>query len=319
MSTPVPNIMKQGGLVPWLYILPALLIVLIFIVYPMFNTVYLSLRDADSTTWAGEACNEGRPCWGILDNYRRALTDELDTTNFSTLWSSFWISSLGNNLKWLLVMVSGSVVFGLTLAVLADRVSYESVAKSVIFLPMAISFVGAGVIWRFVYAFGSEGSQIGLLNAIIRSFGGEPVSFLTRIPLNTFMLIIVGIWMWAGFCTVILSAAIKSVPGELLEASRLDGASEWKSFWNITIPIILPTITVVVTTMVINTLKIFDIVFVMTGGNFSTDVAANRMYTEMYINQNTGVGTAVATILVMAVIPFMYLNIKRFREQEAAR
>jgi len=319
MSTPVPNIMKQGGLVPWLYILPALLIVLIFIVYPMFNTVYLSFRDADSTAWAGEACIEGRPCWGIFENYRRALTDEVDTTDSSTLWSSFWISSLGNNLKWLLVMVAGSVGFGLTLAVLADRVSYESVAKSVIFLPMAISFVGAGVIWRFVYAFGSEGSQIGLLNAVIRSFGGEPVSFLTRIPLNTFMLIIVGIWMWAGFCTVILSAAIKSVPGELLEASRLDGASEWKSFWNITIPIILPTITVVVTTMVINTLKIFDIVFVMTGGNFSTDVAANRMYTEMYINQNTGVGTAVATILVMAVIPFMYLNIKRFREQEAAR
>ncbi|MEX1248426.1 MAG: sugar ABC transporter permease [Anaerolineales bacterium] len=319
MSTPVPNIMRQGGLVPWLYILPALLIIIVFIVFPMVNTMFLSLRDADSNAWAGSACIEGQPCWGIFDNYRRALTGELDTTNFSTLWSSFWISSLGNNLKWLLVMVSGSVGFGLTLAVLADRVKYESVAKSIIFLPMAISFVGAGVIWKFVYAFGSDGNQIGLLNAIIRGLGGQPVSLLTRIPLNTFMLIIVGIWMWAGFCTVILSAAIKSVPGELLEASRLDGASEWTSFWRITIPLILPTITVVVTTMVINTLKIFDIVFVMTGGNYSTDVVANRMYTEMYINQNTGVGTAVATILVMAVIPFMYLNIKRFREQEAIR
>ncbi|MCW5876117.1 MAG: sugar ABC transporter permease [Anaerolineales bacterium] len=320
MAAPnTPNIMRQGPLVPWLYILPALLIILVFIVYPTFNTILLSLQNARSTDWASTTCVAGQPCWGIFENYRHALLDELNTSSFAALWSSFWISSFGNNLKWILLMVSGSVGFGLLLAVIADKVRYESLAKSIIFLPMAISFVGAGVIWKFVYYFGTENTQIGLLNAIIRGLGGEPVSFLTRIPLNTLMLIIVGIWMWAGFCMVILSAAIKGVPSELLEAAQLDGASDWTAFWRITIPIILPTITVVLTTMTINTLKVFDIVFVMTGGNYSTDVIANRMYRAMYINQNTGVGTAVATILVVAIIPFMYMNIKRFREQEAMR
>lgn len=319
MSARVPNIMRQGKLVPWLYLLPALVIIGFFIVYPTINTIYLSVLDADSIGSAATTCIEGQPCWGIFENYRFALTSELDTTNLATTWQTFWISSFGNNLKWLFGMVIGSVGIGLLMAVMADRVRYEALAKSIIFLPMAISFVGAGVIWKFVYYFGTESNQIGLLNAIVRSLGGEPVAFLSRLPLNTFMLIIVGIWIWAGFCMVILSAAIKGVSSELLEAARIDGASEWTVFWRITVPIILPTITVVVTTMVINTLKVFDIVFVMTGGNFSTDVIANRMYTEMYINQNTGRGTAVATVLILAVIPFMYLNIKRFREQEAIR
>ncbi len=319
MSSRVPNIMRQGRLVPWLYLLPALVIIGFFVVYPTINTMYLSFLDADSVNSAASTCRDGQPCWGIFENYRFVLTSELDTTDFSSIWRTFWISSFGNNIKWILGMVTGSVGVGLLMAVLADRVSYESLVKSVIFLPMAISFVGAGVIWKFVYYIGTESNQIGLLNAIIRTLGGEPVAFLSRIPLNTFMLIIVGIWIWAGFCMVILSAAIKGVPTELLEAARIDGASEWTVFWRITVPIILPTITVVVTTMVINTMKIFDIVFVMTGGNFSTDVIANRMYTEMYINQNTGRGTAVATVLILAIIPFMYINIKRFREQEAIR
>ena len=319
MSSRVPNIMRQGRLVPWLYLLPALVIIGFFVVYPTINTMYLSFLDADSVNSAASTCRDGQPCWGIFENYRFVLTSELDTTDFSSIWRTFWISSFGNNIKWILGMVTGSVGVGLLMAVLADRVSYEILVKSVIFLPMAISFVGAGVIWKFVYYIGTESNQIGLLNAIIRTLGGEPVAFLSRIPLNTFMLIIVGIWIWAGFCMVILSAAIKGVPTELLEAARIDGASEWTVFWRITVPIILPTITVVVTTMVINTMKIFDIVFVMTGGNFSTDVIANRMYTEMYINQNTGRGTAVATVLILAIIPFMYINIKRFREQEAIR
>ena len=319
MSARVPNIMRQGRVVPWLYLAPSLLIILIYIVYPMFNTGYLSLRNADSSQWANTACVEGRACWGVFENYRYAITSELDTSSVASTWRSFWFSSFGNNIKWILLMVSGSVGIGLLMAVLSDRVSYEALAKTIIFLPMAISFVGAGVIWKFMYNFGTEGNQIGLLNAIIRALGGQPVSFLTTIPLNTFMLIIVGIWMWAGFCMVILSAGIKGVPTELLEAARIDGATEWTVFWRIMIPIILPTITVVITTMVINTLKIFDIVFVMTGGNFKTEVIANRMYTEMYVNQQTGRGTAVAVVLVLAIIPFMILNIRRFREQEAMR
>lgn len=319
MSEDVPNIMRQGRVIPWVYLAPALLIIIFFIVYPVFNTTYLSLRDADSENWATTACVEGNPCWGIFENFRFALTSELDTSSPGAIWQSFWISSFGNNIKWIGVMVSGAVGLGLLMAVLSDRVGYESLAKAIIFLPMAISFVGAGIIWKFVYAFGTETRQIGILNAIRNYFGGEPIAFLTRIPLNTFMLIIVGIWIWAGFCMVILSAAIKGVPNELIEAARIDGANELTVFWRITMPIILPTITVVITTMVINTLKIWDVVFVMTGGNFSTDVIANRMYTEMYVNQQTGRGTAVATILILAIVPFMYLNIKRFREQEAIR
>lgn len=314
-----PKIMQQGKLTPWLYLTPAIIVMLIYIVYPTGVTTYLSLRNKDSTEWASTTCVEDQPCWGVFENYRYALTSELDTSSPASTWRSFWISSFGNNLKWILIMVSGTVGVGLVMAVLSDRVSYESLAKSIIFLPMAISFVGAGVIWKFVYDFGTSNVQIGLLNAIIRGFGGEPVAFLQNIPMNTVALILVGIWMWAGFCTVILSAAIKGVSEDLLEAARIDGATEWKVFWKITIPIILPTITVVITTMVINTLKIFDIVFVMTGGNFSTDVIANRMYTEMYINQQTGRGTAVAVILIIAVLPFIYLNIKRFREQEEIR
>ena len=319
LDQPVPNIMRQGKLAPWLYLAPSLIVIFVFIVYPMVNTILLSLRNADSSQWANTVCAEGRSCWGVFENFRYALTSELDTSSTAALWRSFWISSFGNNLKWILFMVTGSVGFGLLLAVLADRVSYESLAKSVIFMPMAISFVGAGIIWRFVYNFGTGGNQIGIVNAIITGLGGQPVSFLTRIPWNTFFLIVVGVWIWAGFCTVILSAAIKSVPTELIEAARIDGASEMRVFWRITIPIILPTIVVVITTMVINTLKIFDIVFVMTGGNFSTEVIANRMYTEMYINQQTGRGTAVAVVLILAIIPFMIVSIRRFREQEAIR
>lgn len=314
-----PKIMRQGRITPWLYLAPALIIMFVYIIYPTANTVFLSLRNRDSTNWASASCIEGEPCWGIFENYRYVLTSEIDMTSFATAWRSFWISSFGNNIKWIVLMVSGSVIIGLIMAVLSDRMRYESLAKSIIFLPMAISFVGAGVIWKFVYDFGTGVTQIGLLNAIIRGFQGEPVAFLQTIPLNTLALIFVGIWIWAGFCMVILSAAIKSVPEELLEAARIDGATEWMVFRKITIPIILPTITVVITTMIINTLKVFDIVFVMTGGNFSTDVIANRMYTEMYINQQVGRGTAIAVVLILAIVPFMIMNIRRFREQEAIR
>jgi alpha-glucoside transport system permease protein len=216
-------------------------------------------------------------------------------------------------------MVSGTVGIGLLFAVLADRIRYESLAKSIIFMPMAISFVGAGVIWRFMYEYGTGENQIGLLNAIITSLGGRPIAFISTPGLNTIMLIIVGIWIWTGFCMTILSAALKSVPDEIIEAARVDGANEWRVFLNVMLPIIMPTVIVVITTMVINVLKLFDLVYVMTGGNFNTDVIANRMYTEMYINFHTGRGTALAVILIVLIIPFIYLNIKRFLEQEAMR
>lgn len=306
-NTDVPNIMRQGRVTPWLYLLPALVVMVIFIIYPGINTLYLSFRNATDTAWASEACVAGQPCWGIFENFRYGLT------------SSIMLTAFVNNLKWILLMVTGTVSLGLAIAVLADRVRYEAIAKAIIFTPMAISFVGAGVIWKFVYDYGTGPRQIGFLNALVTSLGGQPVSWLTDPQINNVMLIIVGVWMWTGFCMTILAAAIKGVPSEMLEAARVDGATEWVAFWRITIPIIMPTVTVVITTMVINVLKIFDIVYVMTGGNYGTEVIANRMYQEQYTSFQTGRASAIAMVLILVIIPAMIFNIRRFREQEAAR
>ena len=314
-----PAIMKQGRLVPWLYLLPALLIMTFFIVYPMINTIALSFTNKDGTASAATTCAAGKPCWGIFENYHYALTGELDTSSVAAFWKTFWESSYGNTIKWIVLMVTGTISIGLGFAVLADRVKYEALAKAIIFTPMAVSFVGAGIIWKFVYNYGTQQVQIGLLNAIITAFGGKPISFLSTPQINTVALIVVGVWIWTGFCMTILSASLKSVPDEIIEAARVDGGTEWSIFWKIMVPIIMPTIIVVMTTMVINVLKLFDIVYVMTGGNFGTDVIANRMYTEMYVNFNVGRGTAVAVVLVLAIIPFIYFNIKRFMMQEAMR
>jgi alpha-glucoside transport system permease protein len=303
----VPHIMRQGVLTPWLYLLPALIVMTTFIIYPGLNTFYLSFRNTDSSEWATANCVAGQPCWGILENYRYALTSNVMRTAFV------------NNLTWIVLMVSGTVVLGLLIATLADRVRYEPLAKAIIFLPMAISFVGAGIIWRFVYDFSPGGAQIGLLNAMVVALGGQPVSWLTTPQVNNIALILVGVWMWTGFCMTILAAALKGVPAENLEAARVDGANEWQVFMSITVPFILPTLTVVITTMIINVLKIFDIVYVMTGGNYGTEVIANRMYSEMYQSFQTGRAAAIAIVLVLVIIPAMFFNIRRVREQEAIR
>ena len=210
--------------------------------------------------------------------------------------------------------------FGMLVAVLVDRVRYESVAKSTIFLPLAISFVGAGIIWKFVYDYQPPGQpQTGVLNAALTAVGGQPVTFLQDAPLNTIWLIVVAAWVWTGFCMVILSAALKGISAELLEAARVDGASEWQVFRGITFPLLLPTMAVVSTTMIITALKAFDIVYVMTGGNFDTDVIALRMYKELFNFGQPGRASAVAVILLALIIPVMFINIRRFREQEAHR
>ena len=303
----VPQIMRQGKVAPWLYVAPALLIMTAYIVYPALNTFLLSFKNADATQSAATACLAGEPCWGIFENFRYALT----TPNM--------LNAFRNNLLWVILMVGGTVGMGLLIAVLADRVKYEALAKAIIFMPMAISFVGAGIIWKFVYAYGTGQVQIGFLNAIVNALGGDSISWLSEPAVNNYALILVGIWMWTGFCMTILSASLKSVPTEIIEAARVDGANEWKVFWSIMVPIIMPTIAVVVTTMVINVLKIFDIVYVMTGGNYGTEVIANRMYGEMYISHQSGRSAAIAVILILLTIPFMIWNVRRFQEQEAIR
>jgi alpha-glucoside transport system permease protein len=301
-----PAIMKLAGRKAWFYLLPAVIVLLVYVVYPSVRTGYLSFLNEDATALASTTCREGQPCWGIFENYRRAFAGS------SVIFR--------NNGLWLILMVPGTTVLGLVIAVLVDRVRYESLAKAVIFLPMAISFVGASVIWGHMYYYKSEPPQIGLLNAIVTALGFKPVPWTTGNPITaTIALIVVGIWMWTGFCMTILSAALKGVPEELLEAARIDGANEFQAFWRVTVPIILPTIIVVLTTMTINVLKIFDIVFVLAKGQPATQVIATRMYIEQFNRGNTGFSSALAVILILAVLPIGYINVRRFREQEKIR
>jgi len=301
-----PKIMQQGKVIPWLYILPALLVIVIFVVYPTLNTVALSFYDRSGELPASTTCKPDEPCWGIFENYRYAFTHPDMRV------------ALRNNALWLLVMVPLTIGFGLLIAVLADRVSYEALVKALIFMPMAISFIGAGVIWRFMYTINAGGGeQIGLLNAILAAVGLEPVAWLSTPIINNFSLMLVGVWLWAGFCMTILSAAVKGLPVEVLEAARVDGAREWQLFWKIMMPMILPTVTVVFTTMIIIVLKIFDIVFVMTGGNYGTEVIANRMF--KLIVTDTGRSMAIAVVLLILTIPIMIINVRRFQAQEEMR
>jgi len=300
------SIMKQGRWTPWLYLFPALIIIFIFIVFPTVNTLVLSFMDRTGTRSAAVSCVSGEPCWGVFENYRYALT------------APDMLMALRNNALWLILMVPGTVAAGLLFALLAEQVRFEKLAKSIIFMPMAISFIGAGIIWQFVYSIQSGGGkQTGLLNAIITGLGGQPVAFLSNPALNNFALMIVGVWLWAGFCMTILSAALKGLPAEIMEAAHVDGASGWQTFWKITLPMIMPTIIVVTTTMFINILKIFDIVFVMTGGNYGTEVIANRMF--KLIVTDTGRSMAIAILLILLIIPILIINIRRFIQEEAAR
>ncbi len=222
---------------------------------------------------------------------------------------------LWNNVFWVIFVTGLSTIFGLAIAVLADRSRGESLAKSLIFMPMAISFVGAAVIWRFVYAFTPAGEdQIGVLNAAWVGVGNDPKAWLQQPPWNNLYLIAIMIWIQTGFAMVVLSSAIKAVPTELHEAARVDGASEAQAFWRVTVPQIRATIAVVVTTLVITVLKIYDIVKVMTNGEFSTSVIANEMFDQAFINRDYGVGSALAVLLLIAVLPLMIINIRRNRQ-----
>jgi alpha-glucoside transport system permease protein len=227
----------------------------------------------------------------------------------------FW-QTIGNTVLWIIFFTGLAVLFGLMVAVLADRVRYETAVKALIFIPMAISFVAAGVIWGFMYDFDPD---IGTLNAAVVAAGGEPQAWLLEWPRNTGMLIIVGIWMWVGFAMVILSAGLKGINLELLEAARMDGANELQVFYRIILPLLAPTIAVVGTTILITALKTFDIVYVMTGGNFGTNVIGTLWYEERFTNRDIGTASAVAVILILTIVPVMLLNIRRFQAQEAAR
>jgi alpha-glucoside transport system permease protein len=279
---------------PWVFVGPALVLLTIFLLYPAINTLMVSFRDSAGAEWVG------------LANYEYVFTD------------AAMVRSIRNTLAWMVVVPTVAVVVGLVFAVLADRLPRgESLAKSLIFLPMAISFVGASVVWAFIYDFRVFGEQVGLLNGIWTALGQDPVSWLAAQPWNNLLLMVIMIWTQTGFAMVILSAAIKSVPDDMLEAARIDGATEFQVFRRIIIPSILSAIVVVGTTMVVNVLKVFDIVFVM--GAPGTEVIAERMYRETFAFRNAGRGAAVAVLLFIAVVPVLVVNIKRFRAEEEIR
>lgn len=239
-----------------------------------------------------------------LQNYQFAFT------------SSDMQIAFRNNLLWLIIGTGGSVIIGLVFASLVDRVKREALAKSFIFLPLAISFVGASVIWKFVYAWQpGNRAQIGLLNALVTSFGIEPIPWLIETSFNTYALIVIMIWLQTGFAMVVLSAALKGVPGEVLEAARMDGATELQLFFRVIIPMIQGSIITVSTTIFIAILKVFDIVYVMTSGKFDTEVIANRMFVEMFNFRNFGRASSLAVILLVVVVPIMVVNIRNLRRQ----
>ena len=274
-----------------LFVGPAVSVVGLMLLYPSIHTFVISFFGADSEVFVG------------LKNYIYAFTNDMMLVSFR------------NNLLWLIFMTSFTVGLGLIFAILTDKVKYEKIAKSVIFMPMAISFVGAGVVWKFVYTYRPPGTeQIGLLNQILIALGIEPIGWLIQGPwINNLALIFVGIWMWTGFCMVILSASYKNIPQDQIEAARVDGASQWQVFKFVIFPYMRSTIAVVATTMVVNVLKIFDIVYVMTNGNFGTEVIANRMYKEMFQYRNFGRASAIAVVLFMLIVPVIFVNIKRMR------
>jgi alpha-glucoside transport system permease protein len=286
--------MKKSALRPWLYILPTLLFLSFFLVYPSLRTIQLSFFDRRSVAFVG------------LENYIFAFT------------SRPMLISFRNNLIWLVLFTLVTVGGGLVIAVLVDQVRYEPWAKSIIFMPQAISFVGAGVIWRFVY---DHRPGVGLLNAILTSVfpNMRPVGWLVNTDTATYAIIVAGIWVWMGFSMTILSAAVKGISDEINEAARIDGANAWQIFWRITIPLISSTIAVVTTTMVIIVLKVFDLVYVMTAGRYDTNVIANQMYVELFITRHNGRASAIAVVLLLAIVPMMLVNVRRFQEQEAIR
>jgi alpha-glucoside transport system permease protein len=280
----------RDRILPWVFVGPAVALLALFLVYPAAGTILRSFQDNDG-----------------------ALT----LANYEVMTEPDFVTILRNNVLWLVIGTGGSVVLGLIIAGLFDRVRRESLAKTIVFLPLAISLVGASVIWGFVYAWQPAGQpQIGLLNAIVVAFGFDPIPWLQSSPINVFCEIVILVWLQTGFAMVVLSAAIKGVPSELLEAARLDGANERQVFLGVIVPMIRGSIITVSTTIAIVTIKIFDIVYVTTGGRFNDDVVAVRMFHEMFQFFDDGVGAALATLLFVAVLPVMYINLRNFRRQQ---
>ncbi|GAA1687669.1 sugar ABC transporter permease [Microbacterium sediminicola] len=282
---------------PWFWLAPILIGLLAVLIYPAVATFVLSFRSADASAWSG------------LDNYLWALGSDV-------------LPIFLNNAIWIVAMPLGIVVIGTVMAVMIDRVKYELVARTMLVLPTAISLTAAGIAWRLLYSWSPEGrTQFGLFNAILQAVGLAPVAWTARPPsdaqwLNTLALVVVGVWAGLGVAVLILSAAVKAVPSEYLEAARLDGASEFRVFFTIVLPIIWPSMVTVITTQVIQAIKVFDIVYVMTNGNGGTDVVANEMFTQLFQFPNhVGQASALAILLLVLSLPIVWFNVRHARRE----
>ena len=300
---PVTGRERRSRLAGFLFITPALIVLALFLVYPAYYTIRLSFYQSDFlfnfTHWVG------------LDNFKNLLTNDPDFLDLSAFPPS---GSLVNNLRWVIFYISVSLVFGLGLAVLAVRVRYERAVKSIVFVPMAIAATAVGIIWLFVY---SPDINQGVLNALLHAFGHDPIAWLGRDDTVNYALIFAYIWASTGFVMVVLSAAIKGIPAEIMEAARADGAGEWAIFWRIMVPMLSLPISIVTIWLFINVIKVFDIIYVMTGGGPGTSsrVIAFTMYYETFPNLKPGYGAAVAVIMLILVLPVMIVNVRRFRSE----
>jgi alpha-glucoside transport system permease protein len=283
---------------PYFYILPALAAIGVFLVYPAILTIINSFKNAYSKSWVG------------FDNYT------------SLIHSSSFRQTFFNTLLWVLIVPAATVIVGLTVATLADRLSPrgEKLSKTIIFLPFAVSFVGAGTVWRFVYDAQIKGQhQIGLFNAVLEIFGKGPVSWLQQehFHLNSLLLMLILLWSQVGFSMTLLSSAVKGVPTDTLEAARIDGATEGQVFYRIIVPQIKGTILTVFITVTIGVMKVFDIVYVNTNGQFNTNVLGNQFFNDISTFLNYGQASAIVVILMLAVLPIMIYQVRNFRAEEA--
>jgi alpha-glucoside transport system permease protein len=277
------------------FMAPAMLLLLVGLILPSIQTMYASFLNSSGKDFVGFA------------NYTWIFTQ------------SDGITSVVNSIIWVLLVPTVSTIVGLAYAVFIDRTRGEKIYKVLVFMPMAISFVGASIIWRFMYEYrGPEFKQIGLLNQILVWFGGTPQQWLLNEPWNNLFLIVVLIWVQTGFAMVVLSASIKGVPAELLEAAELDGANAWQRFRSVTVPSIRPALIVVLTTISIASLKVFDIVRTMTAGNYGTSVLANEMYTQ-FSKFEAGRSAALSVILFVLVLPIVIYNARQIKKQREVR